>query len=85
MVEQFILKRKLVSITEAAQILGRSVPAVRSLVYAGHFETFRLGPRSKVWIPVSELDRFIAANTLQRTSRPATRPQRTHARGAAAR
>jgi len=62
-----VLKRKLVSLSEAAAMLGRSVPATRQLVYSGAFEVFRLGPRSKIWIPVQEIDRFVAEHTMQRT------------------
>ena len=61
------LKRKLVSLSEASAMLGRSVPATRQLVYSGAFEVFRLGPRSKIWIPLSEIDRFVAEHTMQRT------------------
>ena len=62
-----LIKQKLYSLQETAVLLGRSVNAVRSLIYAGHFPTFQLCPRGKIWVPREAIDDFIRSNTLTRT------------------
>ena len=63
------VKQRLFSLQETAALLGRSVNAVRALIYAGHFETFQLCRRGKIFIPREAIDDFIRSNTLTRTPR----------------
>lgn len=62
--------RRLVSIAEAAEILGVSTKTVRRFIASGDLEAVRLA-RRKIRIKIDSLDRFIDAhpiNTWRRQS-----------------
>ena len=62
-----VVQQELYSLAEVAVVLGRSIHGVRALVAAGHFETLQLKKRGKIFVPRVAVDRFISANTLERT------------------
>ncbi|KQW47596.1 hypothetical protein ASC77_14215 [Nocardioides sp. Root1257] len=55
--------RRLVSIAEAAEILGVSTKTVRRFIAAGNLEAVRLGRRT-IRIKTESLDRFIDAHPI---------------------
>jgi len=50
-------KKRLLTVSEAGQYLGRSVPAIRELIWAGHLPVVKLGRR--VHLDLLDLDKFV--------------------------
>ena len=52
--------KRLFTLPEAAFYLGRTVPAVRALIYRGELgRGVQDGPRAKIWLPKEDLDAWI--------------------------
>ena len=52
--------KRLFTLPEAAYYLGRTVPAVRALIYRGELgRGVQDGPRAKIWLPKEDLDAWI--------------------------
>jgi len=54
--------QRLLPIKEAARYLGRGVDSMREMVYAGVFPVIQVGDRSKIWMDIRDLDRWIEKN-----------------------
>ena len=52
-------KKKLISIKEAAQLVGRSYWKLREAALSGDLPASRFGVRGKLYIKPSDLDRWI--------------------------
>jgi excisionase family DNA binding protein len=55
------VNRKMITIREAAQYLGRTVPALRAMIHRREIPFKRIGRR--VFFELKELDRWIAVHT----------------------
>jgi predicted DNA-binding transcriptional regulator AlpA len=53
------VKQRLLSLKNAAIYLDRSEDSLRELIYSGAFPIIQLGERSKMWVDVGDLDRWI--------------------------
>ena len=56
-------KKRLYTITEAAEYLGRSVWSVRELIWAGSFPVVRVGRR--IHLDIQDLDVWIEQNKVR--------------------
>jgi len=54
------LKKRLFTIKEAAEYLGRSVYSMRSLIWAGKLPIIRNG--KKIWLCIHDMDAWIEKN-----------------------
>ena len=50
---------RLLTLEEASGYLGRSVASMRTMVYGHAFPVVKEGPRSKMWIDIRDLDKWI--------------------------
>jgi len=53
------VRQRLYPLKDAAAYLGRSVDSLRELIYAGTFPIIQEGERSKIWLDVHDLDKWI--------------------------
>lgn len=53
------VKQRLLSLKNAAMYLDRSEDSLRELIYGGAFPVIQLGERSKMWVDLQDLDRWI--------------------------
>ena len=53
------INKRLYTLAEAGQYLGRSVYSVRELVWAGRIPVLQHRPRGKQWVDIRDLDKFI--------------------------
>jgi hypothetical protein len=53
--------RRLFTIKEAAEYLGRSVPGMRELLYSRELKCIQGGPKGqgKIWVDIRDLDSWI--------------------------
>ena len=58
-----VLKKRLYSVTEAAEYLGRSVWSVRELIWGGKLPCVKVGRR--IHLDIVDLDRWIEQNKVQ--------------------
>ncbi len=64
MVEQTLIRpeKRLYSLKDAAQYLGRSEWAMREIYWAGKIPAVREGPNSRIYFDVQDLDSYIESN-----------------------
>jgi hypothetical protein len=55
------VRQRLVPLKQAAVYLGRGEDSLRELIYAGAFPVIQEGERSKMWLDIEDLDRWIEA------------------------
>lgn len=56
------VRQRLLSLKQAAQYLGRGEDSMRELVYAHVFQVIQAGERSKLWLDLQDLDKWIESN-----------------------
>ena len=57
--------KQLYTLPETAEILGRSIHAVRSAIWRGKLAVVREGTRGKQWVAASEIERYIEEHTFR--------------------
>ncbi len=53
------VRPRLLTLKQAAKYLGRGVDSMRQLIYQRAFPVVQLGERSKLWLDIHDLDRWI--------------------------
>ena len=56
------MRQRLLSLKEAAIYLGRKEDSMRELVYSRAFKVIQLSEKSKIWIDLRDLDKWIESN-----------------------
>ena len=56
------MRQRLLSLKEAARYLGRGEDSMREMVYGHVFKVIQMGERSKIWLDIHELDKWIEDN-----------------------
>ncbi len=51
--------KRLYTLKEAAEYLGRTIHAVRELIWAGKLEVVRDTPKGKQWVDIRDLENFV--------------------------
>ena len=56
------VRQRLLSLRQAAQYLGRGEDSMREMIYGHVFQIIQLGGKSKMWLDLQDLDRWVEDN-----------------------
>ena len=56
------MRQRLLSLKQAAQYLGRGEDSMREMIYGRVFQIIQLGGKSKMWLDLQDLDKWIEDN-----------------------
>lgn len=56
------MRQRLLSLKQAAQYLGRGEDSMREMIYGHAFKVIQLGGKSKMWLDLQDLDKWIEDN-----------------------